>query len=77
MPAAKDSLTAYIDTIERLEPDITPIDMTAAAASIAISLKRIADALENNENANRLEEAIIRAIDCGASNAIQTWLRAR
>lgn len=37
---------AYLNTIARLEPEITPIDMTAAAASIAISLKRIADSLD-------------------------------
>lgn len=37
---------AYLKTIERLEPDITLIDKDAALASIAISLKRIADVLE-------------------------------
>lgn len=36
----------YLETIERMEPDITPVDLTAAAASIAISLRRIADALD-------------------------------
>lgn len=39
-------LNTYSDTVNRLEPDIHPIDVTAAAASIAISLKRIADSLE-------------------------------
>lgn len=77
MPKSTDSLDAYIDTVNRLEPDITPIDTTAALASIAISLKRIADVLENNESANQLEEAIIRAIDAGANNAISTWQRRR
>ena len=37
---------AYAKTVERLEPDITPVDHDGAMASIAISLKRIADALE-------------------------------
>lgn len=36
----------YLKTIERLEPDITPIDASAFYASVAISLKRIADAVE-------------------------------
>lgn len=35
---------AYVDTINRLEPDIASIDDVAAYASIAISLRRIADA---------------------------------
>jgi hypothetical protein len=38
---------AYLDTIARLEPDIAMVDRDAALASIAISLKRIADALES------------------------------
>lgn len=37
---------AYLDTINRIEPDIAMIDTGAALASIAISLRRIADALE-------------------------------
>lgn len=37
---------AYLATLARMEPDISPVDLTAAAASIAISLKRIADAFE-------------------------------
>lgn len=36
----------YMDTVRRLEPDIHSIDAGAGYASIAISLKRIADALE-------------------------------
>lgn len=40
---------AYLKTVERLEPEITPIDTPAALASIAISLKRIADLLEKEE----------------------------
>lgn len=41
---------AYLDTVSRLEPDIVCVDQAAALTSIAISLKRIADALsEKNE----------------------------
>lgn len=36
----------YLETIARLEPDIAHIDLSAASASIAISLRRIADAME-------------------------------
>lgn len=36
----------YAETVERLEPEITMIDPGAYYASAAISLKRIADALE-------------------------------
>ncbi|MET4187578.1 monomeric isocitrate dehydrogenase [Bradyrhizobium sp. JR1.7] len=42
----KERVDAYLDTIKRLEPDIAMIDSDAGIASIAISLKRIADALE-------------------------------
>lgn len=34
---------AYLETLDRMEPDIDDVDLTAAAASIAISLKRLAD----------------------------------
>lgn len=44
--AAADRASAYLDTIKRIEPDIAMIDRDAALASIAISLKRIADAIE-------------------------------
>lgn len=37
---------AYQKTVDRLEPDVTPVDADPARASIAISLKRIADVLE-------------------------------
>lgn len=40
----------YLETIARLEPDIAMIDAGAFYASAAISLKRIADAL-NEPNA--------------------------
>jgi hypothetical protein len=34
---------AYLETIERMEPEISPVDPGAFYASAAISLKRIAD----------------------------------
>lgn len=37
---------AYLATVESLEPSIHPIDASAYYASAAISLKRIADSLE-------------------------------
>lgn len=36
----------YLGTIARMEPDIAAIDLTAGAASIAVSLKRLADSTE-------------------------------
>jgi hypothetical protein len=45
---AKDQV--YINVIERLEPDLAMIDAGAGWASIAVSLKRIADSLEKIED---------------------------
>lgn len=42
----RDSVNVYLGTVERLEPNITCIDRDAALASIAISLKRIADRMD-------------------------------
>lgn len=42
-----DEKNPYLDTIDRLEPDIASVDEPASLASIAISLKRIADALDD------------------------------
>lgn len=36
-------VSAYLDTVGRLEPDIAMVDRDATLTSIAISLKRIAD----------------------------------
>lgn len=46
MPSDAD---VYLATVARLEPDITAIDAAGGWASIAISLKRIADAIERIE----------------------------
>jgi hypothetical protein len=58
---------AYLDTLDRMEPDIAMVDRDAALASIAISLKRIADSLDRaNLNgdvlANAIEGAIFRGL---------------
>lgn len=37
---------AYLETVKRIEPDVHPIDADGAAASMSISQKRMADALE-------------------------------
>jgi hypothetical protein len=44
--AAGRRVDAYLDTIKRMEPDIAMVDHDAAMASVAISLKRIADSIE-------------------------------
>lgn len=44
--AAGRRVDAYLDTLKRIEQEITMIDSDTAAASIAISLKRIADSLD-------------------------------
>lgn len=46
MSAEKERVDTYLGTIVRLEPDVHMIDAGAFYASAAISLKRIADALE-------------------------------
>lgn len=45
MAGEKDRVEGYLATVDRLEPDINPIDASAFYASAAISLKRIADAV--------------------------------
>lgn len=45
-----DSVDGYLNTIKRMEPDIHPIDGAGFYASVAISLKRIADATEQNSH---------------------------
>jgi hypothetical protein len=46
MPDEQDT-SAYLKTVDRLEPDMAVIDSDAALTSIAISLKRIAHILES------------------------------
>lgn len=47
MAGEAERVDAYLDTIKRIEPEIAMIDTGAALASIAISLRRIADALNS------------------------------
>ncbi len=54
-----DLVKAYVETIDRLEPDITMVDRDAALASIAISLRRIANALEK-DNQIKLNQIIVQ-----------------
>lgn len=46
MAGEKERVDGYLDTVKRLEPEIHMTDASAFYASAAISLKRIADALE-------------------------------
>lgn len=47
----RDRVNVYLDTIQRMERNITSVDSDAAQASIAISLKRIADVLNYAKSA--------------------------
>lgn len=46
MAGEKERVDGYLGTVDRLEPDIAPIDASAFYASAAVSLKRIADNFE-------------------------------
>lgn len=61
MRARQEAVDGYVNTVERLEPDIHPIDASAFYASSAISLRRMADAAEQQtaaivEHLTRLRE---------------------
>lgn len=45
------NVDSYLDAVNRLEPDIHPIDPPAFYASASISLRRIADIMEREANA--------------------------
>lgn len=72
-----EQVKAYQNTIARFEPEIALTDRDASLTSIAISLKRIADALESPALANKIEAAITGGIWEGAQNAIGEWRRSR
>lgn len=61
-------VNVYLNTVNRLEPEIAPLDRDAALASIAISLKRIADVLESDTKFEQLMNSIINGIDWGLRN---------
>ena len=50
MAGEKERVNVYLDTVSRIEPDIAMLDRDAALASIAISLKRIADNIDYIKN---------------------------
>lgn len=52
----------YLDTIQRLEPDIAMIDPGAYYASAAISLRRMADAAERQAQAAADQLDILNAV---------------
>lgn len=49
MATEKQKVDAYVATVLRMEPDIAMVDRDGALASIAISLRRIADRLDKLE----------------------------
>lgn len=44
--AEAERVKAYLETVERIEPDVAPIDQNAALTSIAISLRNISTTLD-------------------------------
>ena len=62
MAGEQERVDAYLATVQRMEPDIAMVDRDAALASIAISLRRIADVMDNTIFADRIHDAIYNAI---------------
>lgn len=62
MAGEKERVDAYLATVALLEPDIAPVDYSAALTSIAISLKRIADVLNSDTRIDQFSATIERAI---------------
>ena len=62
----------YGGVVERLEPDLTGVDKDPVFASIAISLKRIADVLETkNDWGEQGADILARAIKFGITDGLQ------
>ena len=49
MSITKEDVDIYVRTVDRMEPDIAHVDESAVAASLSISMRRIADAAEKIE----------------------------
>lgn len=49
--------SAYLDTIARMEREIAMVDVSAGAASMSVSLRRIANALAMQQAITLLKEA--------------------
>ena len=64
----RDDPNAYLDTLNRMEPDIHPVDASAFYASAAISLRRIADSLERLSDLDR-QLICVPEYFCGLSEA--------
>jgi hypothetical protein len=62
MSKESEAVSAYMRTVDRIEPEIAMIDPGAGWASVSVSLKRIADSLESmvemikEERANEKDE---------------------
>lgn len=54
----KSANEVYLAVVERLEPELMPVDRDAALTSIAISLKRIVDYLEGSPTKLGLLESL-------------------
>ncbi len=61
MAGEKERVDAYLNVVRRLEPDVTMIDPDAGIASIAISLKRIADSLDLLVETKKITPHTLRA----------------
>lgn len=72
---------AYLETIDRIEPEIAMIDPAAFYASAAISLKRLADAAEALtkavKNRNKLMALDIRNTEVADHDKHDDWLTGR
>lgn len=64
MTGEKERVDSYLATLARMEPDIAMIDASAFYASAAISLKRIADSLEQIVKMGQLPYLIAPYQDC-------------
>lgn len=62
MSGEQSRLDAYLETVKRMEPDVSMVDASFAYASISISLKRIADALEKKAS-ERPEMVVMMTYD--------------
>lgn len=69
---SKHVVNAYLDTLDRIEPDVHPLDRDGALASIAISQKRQADALERIALALEKPRVIINNLEDIYSGEMKT-----
>lgn len=72
MATDQEKVDGYLATVARLEPELHMVDRDAALASIAISLKRIADALDPTAAQHR-SNANIPDMLWTLSEAVSSW----